>query len=164
GGSRAVLHEAGEPPRAPPRGGRAVRAGPHGPGPGAGPPRPPPGAGRSLSRRTPPHGASARAGPPGRRRPTPGPHPGRPGRGTGSGKGVLARWLHDNGPRAEEAFVDLNCAGLARELLESELFGHQKGAFTGAIAAKPGLLETAHRGTMFLDEIGDVDAQIQGKL
>jgi DNA-binding NtrC family response regulator len=83
---------------------------------------------------------------------------------TGSGKGVLARWLHDNGPRAEEAFVDLNCAGLSRELLESELFGHQKGAFTGAIAAKPGLLETAHRGTMFLDEIGDVEGQIQGKL
>jgi DNA-binding NtrC family response regulator len=83
---------------------------------------------------------------------------------TGSGKGVLARWLHDNGPRAEEAFVDLNCAGLSRELLESELFGHQKGAFTGAVAAKPGLLETAHRGTMFLDEIGDVDVQIQGKL
>ncbi len=83
---------------------------------------------------------------------------------TGSGKGVLARWLHDNGPRAEEAFVDLNCAGLSRELLESELFGHQKGAFTGAVAAKPGLLETAHRGTVFLDEIGDVDVQIQGKL
>ncbi len=83
---------------------------------------------------------------------------------TGSGKGVLARWLHENGPRAEEAFVDLNCAGLSRELLESELFGHQKGAFTGAIAAKPGLLETAHRGTMFLDEIGDMDSQVQGKL
>jgi DNA-binding NtrC family response regulator len=83
---------------------------------------------------------------------------------TGSGKGVLARWLHENGPRAEEAFVDLNCAGLSRELLESELFGHQKGAFTGAVAAKPGLLETAHRGTLFLDEIGDVDSQVQGKL
>jgi DNA-binding NtrC family response regulator len=83
---------------------------------------------------------------------------------TGSGKGVLARWLHENGPRAEEAFVDLNCASLSRELLESELFGHQKGAFTGAVAAKPGLLETAHRGTMFLDEIGDVDPQVQGKL
>jgi DNA-binding NtrC family response regulator len=83
---------------------------------------------------------------------------------TGSGKGVLARWLHEQGPRAEEAFVDLNCAGLSRELLESELFGHQKGAFTGAVAAKPGLMETAHRGTLFLDEIGDVDAQVQGKL
>jgi len=83
---------------------------------------------------------------------------------TGAGKGVLARWLHENGPRAEEAFVDLNCAGLSREFLETELFGHEKGAFTGAIAAKPGLLEVAHRGTVFLDEIGDVDAQVQPKL
>jgi DNA-binding NtrC family response regulator len=83
---------------------------------------------------------------------------------TGSGKGVLARWLHDNGPRAEEPFVDLNCAGLSRELLESELFGYEKGAFTGAVSAKPGLLELAHRGTFFLDEIGDVDLQVQAKL
>jgi len=60
--------------------------------------------------------------------------------------------------------VDLNCAGLSRELLESELFGHEKGAFTGAIAAKQGLLEIAHRGTLFLDEIGDVDLQVQAKL
>src|SRR6185503_10012828 len=60
---------------------------------------------------------------------------------TGSGKGVLASWLHQNGPRAEEAFVDLNCATLSKELLESELFGHEKGAFTGAVAAKLGLLE-----------------------
>jgi len=83
---------------------------------------------------------------------------------TGSGKGVLARWLHDHGPRAEEPFVDLNCAGLARELLESELFGHEKGAFTGALSAKQGLLELAHRGTFFLDEIGDVDLGVQAKL
>ncbi len=83
---------------------------------------------------------------------------------TGTGKGVLARWLHDNGPRAEDPFVDLNCAGLARELLESELFGHEKGAFTGAVGAKPGLLEMAHRGTLFLDEIGDVDLHVQAKL
>jgi DNA-binding NtrC family response regulator len=83
---------------------------------------------------------------------------------TGSGKGVLARWLHQTGPRAEEPFLDLNCAGLSRELLESELFGHEKGAFTGAVAAKPGLLEMAHRGTLFLDEIGDVDLQVQAKL
>jgi len=83
---------------------------------------------------------------------------------TGTGKGVLARWLHQNGPRADEAFVDLNCAGLSRELLESELFGHEKGAFTGAVAAKPGLMEIAHRGTLFLDEIGDVDLQVQAKL
>jgi DNA-binding NtrC family response regulator len=83
---------------------------------------------------------------------------------TGSGKGVLARWLHRNGTRPEEAFVDLNCAGLSREFLESELFGHEKGAFTGAVNAKPGLFEVAHRGTMFLDEIGDVDLQVQPKL
>jgi len=83
---------------------------------------------------------------------------------TGTGKGVLARWLHDNSPRADEAFVDLNCAGLTRELLETELFGHEKGAFTSATASKQGLFEVAHRGTIFLDEVGDVDLQIQPKL
>lgn len=83
---------------------------------------------------------------------------------TGSGKGVLARWLHENSNRAEEAFVDLNCAGLSRELLETELFGHEKGAFTSATASKQGLFEVAHRGTIFLDEVGDVDLQIQPKL
>jgi DNA-binding NtrC family response regulator len=82
---------------------------------------------------------------------------------TGSGKGVLARWIHDNGNRGEEAFVDINCAGLSRELLESELFGHVKGAFTGAVADKKGLLEVAHRGTLFLDEIGDMDSSLQPK-
>jgi DNA-binding NtrC family response regulator len=83
---------------------------------------------------------------------------------TGAGKGVLARWLHANGPRAAEAFVDLNCAGLSRELLDSELFGHEKGAFTGAVTAKAGLLEVAHHGALFLDEIGDMDAPVQAKL
>ena len=83
---------------------------------------------------------------------------------TGTGKGVLARWLHENSPRAEEAFVDLNCAGLTRELLETELFGHEKGAFTSATSSKQGLFEVAHRGTIFLDEVGDVDLQIQPKL
>ena len=83
---------------------------------------------------------------------------------TGTGKGVLATWLHENGPRSEESFVDLNCAGLTREFLESELFGHEKGAFTGAVTAKPGLLEVAHRGTIFLDEIGDIDPAVQPKL
>ncbi|HEV8628754.1 MAG TPA: sigma-54 dependent transcriptional regulator [Thermoanaerobaculia bacterium] len=82
---------------------------------------------------------------------------------TGSGKGVLARWIHENGSRGEEAFVDINCAGLSRELLESEIFGHVKGAFTGAVADKKGLLEVAHRGTLFLDEIGDMDASLQPK-
>jgi DNA-binding NtrC family response regulator len=83
---------------------------------------------------------------------------------TGAGKGVLARWLHSNGPRAREPYVDLNCAGLARELIESELFGHEKGAFTGATASKAGLIEVAHRGTVFLDEIGDMDLAVQPKL
>ena len=83
---------------------------------------------------------------------------------TGSGKGVLANWIHCNGPRAEEPFLDLNCAGLSRELLESELFGHEKGAFTSALNAKQGLLEVANRGTVFLDEVGDIDLQIQPKL
>ena len=83
---------------------------------------------------------------------------------SGTGKGVLAAWLHYNGPRAEEAFVDLNCAGFSRELLETELFGHEKGAFTGAAASKAGLLEVAHQGTVFLDEIGDMDPSAQAKL
>ena len=76
----------------------------------------------------------------------------------------MARWIHENGPRAAEAFVDLNCGGLSRELLESELFGYEKGAFTGASQAKPGLFEIAHRGTVFLDEIGDMELQVQPKL
>jgi DNA-binding NtrC family response regulator len=83
---------------------------------------------------------------------------------TGSGKGVLARWLHQHGPRGEEPMVDLNCAGLSRELVEAELFGHTKGAFTGAVNAKRGLFEVAHRGTVFLDEIGDLDPPVQPKL
>jgi transcriptional regulator with PAS, ATPase and Fis domain len=83
---------------------------------------------------------------------------------TGTGKGVLATWLHENGPRADDPFVDLNCAGLTKEFLESELFGHEKGAFTGAINAKLGLLEVGHRGTIFLDEIGDIDPNVQPKL
>jgi DNA-binding NtrC family response regulator len=83
---------------------------------------------------------------------------------TGTGKTVLARWIHDRGRRAGEAFVDLNCAGISREFLETELFGHEKGAFTGATATKQGLLEVAHRGTVFLDEIGDMDLQVQASL
>jgi len=83
---------------------------------------------------------------------------------TGTGKGVLAKWIHRNGPRAEEALVDVNCAGLSKELLESELFGHEKGAFTGATASKPGLVEVAHRGILFLDEVGEMDLTVQPKL
>jgi DNA-binding NtrC family response regulator len=83
---------------------------------------------------------------------------------TGTGKGVLARWLHKIGPRSGEAFVDLNCAGLSHDLLESELFGHQKGAFTGATLSKVGFLEAADRGTLFLDEIGDMHPNVQPKI
>jgi DNA-binding NtrC family response regulator len=83
---------------------------------------------------------------------------------TGTGKGVLAAWLHFHSPRRDESFVDLNCASLSKELLESDLFGHERGAFTGAVAAKKGLFEVAHGGTVFLDEIGDMDLQVQSKL
>jgi DNA-binding NtrC family response regulator len=83
---------------------------------------------------------------------------------TGTGKGVLARWLHAHGPRADDPFVDLNCAGLATELLDSELFGHEKGAFTSAVKDKPGMLEMADHGTLFLDEIGDMTLPVQAKL
>jgi DNA-binding NtrC family response regulator len=83
---------------------------------------------------------------------------------TGTGKGVLARWFHEHGPRADEPFVDINCAGLSRELLESELFGHERGSFTGAATSKLGLLEVAHRGTAFLDEIGEIDLALQPRI
>jgi len=83
---------------------------------------------------------------------------------TGTGKTVLANWIHTNSRRGAESFVDLNCAGISREFLETELFGHEKGAFTGATATKQGLLEVAHRGTVFLDEIGDMDSQVQASL
>jgi DNA-binding NtrC family response regulator len=83
---------------------------------------------------------------------------------TGTGKSELARWLHRQSSRASEPILELNCGGLSKEFLETELFGHEKGAFTGAISAKVGLLEAAHRGTIFLDEIGDMDLQIQPKI
>jgi DNA-binding NtrC family response regulator len=83
---------------------------------------------------------------------------------TGTGKSVLATWLHQHGPRAQEALVDINGAGLSRELLEAELFGHERGAFTGAATSKLGLLEVAHRGTVFLDEIGEIAMDLQPRL
>jgi DNA-binding NtrC family response regulator len=83
---------------------------------------------------------------------------------TGTGKGVLTRWIHAQSRRGDGPFVDLNCAGLSREFLDTELFGHEKGAFTGAVGTKQGLFEVAHGGTLFLDEIGDIDPQLQPKL
>ena len=83
---------------------------------------------------------------------------------TGAGKGIVARWIHERSPRAQQPFVDINCATLTRDLLESELFGHRKGAFTGAVQDKVGLLEVAHHGTVFLDEIGGVHLEVQPKL
>jgi len=82
----------------------------------------------------------------------------------GTGKEILARWLHANSSFAAGEFVKVNCAAIPGSLLESELFGHEKGAFTGAHVAKPGRVERAHRGTLFLDEIADLDSALQSKL
>jgi len=83
---------------------------------------------------------------------------------TGTGKGLAARILHHAGPRAEGPLVEVNCAALPRELLESELFGHEAGAYTGAKGRRRGLIEQAHGGTVFLDEIAEMPVDLQAKL
>jgi two-component system response regulator AtoC len=83
---------------------------------------------------------------------------------TGTGKEVVARQLHSNSPRHDKLFIKLNCAALPSELVESELFGYERGAFTGAVQKKAGMFEMADGGTILLDEIGDMDLRLQAKL
>src|SRR6202011_961218 len=83
---------------------------------------------------------------------------------SGTGKEKFARAIHDASPRKANKFVPINCAAISRELLESELFGHKKGSFTGAVEDRIGAFKEADKGTLFLDEIGECDPAMQAKL
>ncbi|HWC16545.1 MAG TPA: sigma 54-interacting transcriptional regulator, partial [Terriglobales bacterium] len=83
---------------------------------------------------------------------------------TGTGKELIARAIHNLSARRDKAFIKINCAAIPSGLLESELFGHEKGAFTGAVMRKPGRFELADKGTLFLDEVGDIPLELQSKL
>jgi transcriptional regulator with PAS, ATPase and Fis domain len=83
---------------------------------------------------------------------------------TGSGKEIVSRAIHHYSPRCSKPWVDINCGALPDQLMESELFGHEKGAFSGADTAKPGMFELAHTGTLFLDEVAELDPRMQVKL
>ena len=83
---------------------------------------------------------------------------------SGTGKDQLARWIHEQGPRRDAPFLKIDCASLPSELVESELFGHERGAFTGAVARKPGRLEMAQNGTIVLDEVAALSPPVQAKL
>jgi Nif-specific regulatory protein len=83
---------------------------------------------------------------------------------TGTGKELFARAIHELSPRKGKPFIKVNCAALPESVIESELFGHEKGAFTGAVAMRKGRFELAHGGTIFLDEIGEISAAFQAKL
>ncbi|PIV67353.1 MAG: hypothetical protein COS10_01530, partial [Nitrospirae bacterium CG01_land_8_20_14_3_00_44_22] len=83
---------------------------------------------------------------------------------SGTGKGLLAELIHCNSPRRDKPFISINCSAIPEGLLESELFGYKKGAFTGAVSDKLGLIPLAHQGTLFLDEIGDMPVNLQAKL
>src|SRR5438105_343679 len=83
---------------------------------------------------------------------------------SGTGKELVARALHDHSSRTDKPFIKVNCAAIPKELIESELFGYERGAFTGAVASKPGRFELANGGTLFLDEIGEIPVEMQVKL
>ena len=83
---------------------------------------------------------------------------------SGTGKELIARALHENSARKNKPFVSVNCAAIPPDLLESELFGYERGAFTGAVTSKPGRFELAHGGTLFLDEIAEIPVSMQVKL